>query len=167
MQFSIGVEYALHCLVYFVDLPSGTTIGIKELAAFQGVSETYLSKIFTKLKKNGIVRSMPGVKGGYVLAKHPGEINFWEVIAAIEGAKPLFQCTEVRQNCILLEGKQMPDSIRCAPCTINTVMLEAEEKMREHLKDKTIAWLNETLKSKLKERHSEGIQWFREALARR
>ena len=167
MQFSIGVEYALHCLIYFVDLPSGTTIGIKELATFQGVSETYLSKIFTKLKKVGIVRSMPGVKGGYKLAKQPGEINFWDVIVAIEGTKPLFQCTEVRQNCILLEDKEMPDAIRCAPCTINLVMLEAEEKMREHLESKTIAWLNESLKSKLKERHTEGIQWFREALARK
>lgn len=167
MQFSIGVEYALHCLTYFVDLPQSSTIGIKELATFQGVSETYLSKIFTKLKKAGIVRSIPGVKGGYVLAKPPSEIDFWSVIAAIEGTKPLFQCTEIRQQCILMEENKVPDMVRCTPCTINTVMLEAEEKMREYLQTKTIAWLNETLKLKLKERHTAGIQWFQEVLARR
>ncbi|MGE6376105.1 RrF2 family transcriptional regulator [Peribacillus muralis] len=166
MQFSIGVEYALHCLTYFVDTPSGTTIGVKELATFQGVSETYLSKIFTKLKKAGIVRSMPGVKGGYELAKQPSKISFWDVIAAIEGTQPFFQCAEIRQKCILLEGKEN-DPKSCAPCTINVVMLEAEELMREHLKSKTIAWLNETILSKQKDQHEEGVNWFREALNRR
>jgi len=47
LQFSIGVEYALHCLLYMVDIPSGKTVGIKDLAAFQGVSETYLSKVYS------------------------------------------------------------------------------------------------------------------------
>ena len=167
LQFSIGVEYALHCLTYFVDLPSGVTVGTKELAKFQGVSETYLSKIFTKLKKAGIVRSMPGVKGGYELAKHPSEINFWDVIAAIEGTQPFFQCANIRQKCILFEGQEEPDPINCTPCTIKVIMLEAEEKMKEYLKSKTIAELNEIIKGKSKERHLEGIHWFREALERR
>ncbi|MBS4195158.1 RrF2 family transcriptional regulator [Lederbergia citri] len=167
MQFSVGVEYALHCLTYFVDLPSGTTIRTKELATFQGVSETYLSKIFTKLKKSGIVRSMPGVKGGYELAKRPSEINFWDVIEAIEGSQSFFQCTQIRENCILLEGKEVPKSISCSPCTINVIMLEAEKKMKEYLKSKTIASLNETIKFKIKDIHEEGVLWFREALERR
>jgi Rrf2 family protein len=167
LQFSVGVEYALHCLTYFVDLPSGTTIRTKELATFQGVSETYLSKIFTKLKKAGIVRSMPGVKGGYELAKHPSKINFWDVVEAIEGTQPFFQCTQIRENCVLLQGKEVPESISCSPCTINVIMLEAEEKMKEYLKSKTIASLNETIKFKIKDIHEEGVLWFREALDRR
>jgi len=63
MQFSIGVEYALHCLLYMVDIPSVKAVGVKDLAAFQGVSETYLSKTYTKLRKAGIVRSIIGVNG--------------------------------------------------------------------------------------------------------
>ncbi|PFV93168.1 Rrf2 family transcriptional regulator [Priestia megaterium] len=167
MQFSVGVEYALHCLTYFVDIPSGTTIGTKELAKFQGVSETYLSKIFTKLKKAGIVRSMPGVKGGYELAKHPSQIDFWEVISAIEGKQPFFQCTNIRQKCILSEEEEYTDPSRCAPCTINVIMLEAEERMKEYLESKTIAELHETIKTKAKDKHIKGVEWFREALGRR
>ncbi|MBO7746738.1 Rrf2 family transcriptional regulator [Paenibacillus sp. MWE-103] len=71
MQYSIGVEYGLHCLVYLIDLPPDATVGIKELSEFQGISETYLSKIFGKLTKSGIVSSVPGVKGGYKLARSP------------------------------------------------------------------------------------------------
>jgi len=54
LQFSIGVEYALHCLLYMVDIPSGKAVGIKDLAAFQGVSETYLSKVYKKYHKKGL-----------------------------------------------------------------------------------------------------------------
>ena len=53
MQLSQGVEYAFHSLFYMVDMPVGSTIGIKELAELNKLSETYLSKIFTKLRKAG------------------------------------------------------------------------------------------------------------------
>ena len=69
MQFSVGIEYAFHSLFYMVDLPDGKTVGIKQIAELNSISETYLSKTFSKLRKVGIVRSIPGVKGGYELAR--------------------------------------------------------------------------------------------------
>jgi Rrf2 family protein len=142
MQYSIGVEYALHCLVYLIDIPEESSTGIKELSSFQGISDTYLSKIFTKLSKAGIVSSVPGVKGGYRLAKSPDEISFWDVIKAVEGPKPIFQCKNIKDN-----GYLNRENCCSAPssCTINIVMLAAEEKMRDFLRSKTLAWLNEEL----------------------
>ncbi len=67
MKLSVGVEYALHCLLYMVDLDEGSSVSIKDLATFQGISETYLSKIYTKLSKDEIVKSVPGVKGALLL----------------------------------------------------------------------------------------------------
>ena len=63
MQLNQGGEYAFHSLFYMVDMPVRSTIGIKELAELNKLSETYLSKIFTKLRKAGIVRSSQGGKG--------------------------------------------------------------------------------------------------------
>lgn len=60
MQLSQGGEYSFHLLFYMIDISVGTTIGIKELAALNPLSETYLSKIFTKLRKAGIARSIQG-----------------------------------------------------------------------------------------------------------
>lgn len=77
MKYSVGVEYALHCLLYMVDLPAGQAVGIKDLALYQGVSETYLSKVFTRLRKAGLIQAAPGVKGGYRLLAKPEEITFW------------------------------------------------------------------------------------------
>lgn len=165
MQFSIGVEYALHSLLHMVDLPPGKPIGIKELATFQGISETYLSKIFTKLRKAGIVRSLPGVHGGYELARRSDEISFWHVIEAVEGTSPIFQCAEIRQNNILVDKNDLPESFSKCPCLIKTVMLEAEAKMRQYLTDKTLAWLNTEFRKKMPEDTNDAIDdWFKKAL---
>lgn len=146
MQYSIGVEYALHCLVYLIDIPEDSSTGIKELSFFQGISDTYLSKIFTKLSKAGIVSSVPGVKGGYRLAKSPEEITFWDVVEAVEGPKPIFQCKNIKDN-----GYLYRENCCTAPsfCTINLVMLSAEEKMRDFLRSKTLSWLNGELNTVL------------------
>ncbi len=168
MHYSIGVEYALHCLTYLVDLPGEAHIGIKELATYQGVSETYLSKTFTKLAKAGIVRSLPGLRGGYQLARDPQDISFWDVVEAIEGPSSLFRCTEVRQHCILLKGKEIPGDILGAPCTIRVVMQDAEEQMKTYLKGKTLAWLQGVLKEKIPlERQEAMSRWFQQALIQR
>ncbi|WP_312475092.1 Rrf2 family transcriptional regulator [Neobacillus sp.] len=158
MQYSIGVEYALHCLVYLIDTPKSSTIGIKELSFFQGISDTYLSKIFSKLSKAGIVSSVPGVKGGYKLAKSPEEVSFWDVIEAVEGPKPIFQCKNIKDNGYLYRDK---DCSSCNSfCTINLVMLSAEEKMRDFLRSKTLLWLNEELDRVLPEQIREDTRKY-------
>lgn len=162
MKFSVGVEYALHCLLYMVKLEEGKSVGIRDLAAFQGVSETYLSKIYAKLSKSGIIKSIPGVKGGYALACSADDITFWNVIEAIEGSEDFFQCAEIRQNNILLDKDNLPDTHTKCPCLIKVVMLEAENEMRKYLKDKTIGWLyNELYNKKLpKDVEVATIEWF-------
>ncbi len=167
MQFSIGVEYALHCLLYMIDIPSGKAVGIKDLAAFQGVSETYLSKVYTKLRKAGIVKSIPGVNGGYALARIPESITFWDIVEAVEGSSPLFQCVEIRQNTILLEKNNLPDAYTKCPCLIKVVMLEAEEQMRQYLNKKTLGWLHDQVRNKLPEEQIEATKnWFKDAKSR-
>ena len=161
MQFSIGVEYAMHCLLYMVDIPSGKSVGVKELAKYQGVSETYLSKIFTKLRKSGITKSTPGVKGGYELARPAENISFWDIVEAIEGTAPLFQCAEIRQNEILLDKNNLPDTHKKCHCLIKVVMLEAEEQMKNYLRNKTLRWLRDELNGKIPEEHAKAtIEWF-------
>ena len=162
MKFSVGVEYALHCLLYMVNLEVGKSVGIKDLAKFQGISETYLSKVYAKLSKAGIVKSIPGVKGGYELARSAEEIKFWDVIEAVEGSKPFFQCAEIRQNNILLDKGNLPDTYTKCPCLIKVVMQEAEDEMKKYLNNKTLAWLYNEVYNKMlpKDIKKSTIGWF-------
>ncbi|MGC7873288.1 RrF2 family transcriptional regulator [Desulfosporosinus sp. SYSU MS00001] len=162
MKFSVGVEYAIHCLLYMVNTEEGKSVGIRDLATFQGISETYLSKVFAKLSKSGIIKSIPGVKGGYMLARNAKEITFWDVVEAVEGSEPFFQCAEIRQNSILLDKDNLPDTYTKCPCLIKVVMLEAEDEMRNYLSNKTLAWLyDEVYNNKLpKEIKNATLEWF-------
>ncbi|MDX8336950.1 MULTISPECIES: RrF2 family transcriptional regulator [Cetobacterium] len=163
MKMSVGVEYALHCLLYIVKLKGKDYVGIKDLAEFQGVSESYLAKVFTKLGKAGITKSVSGVKGGYELAKDPENISFWDVVEAVEGKEPLFQCAEIRQKNILIDQNNLPDSYTKCPCFIKVVMQEGEDEMKKYLSKKTLAWLYNEVYGRIlpAETENKTHQWFK------
>jgi len=134
---TVSVEYGLHCLLWMI----GSEIrpmSSRELAELQGVSPSFVAKIFPKLEKAGIVRASEGVRGGYVLAKPAPEISCLDVIDAIDGKKPLFDCQEVRGGCVLL-GKKPPGWAINGTCAIHAVMLRAEKSMREALASQSLA----------------------------
>jgi Rrf2 family protein len=139
MQFSIGVEYAFHSLFYLVDLPGHKTVGIRQIAELNGITETYLSKVFARLRKAGIVRSISGVKGGYELAKRAEDISFWDIIEAIEGTSFFFRCVEIREKNIFVDDPSV--FIDKNPCLIKVVIQEAEEMFRDKLRTKSLRWL--------------------------
>lgn len=156
LQFSVGVEYALHSLFYLHGLPQGKVIGIKELAALHGISETYLSKVFTRLRKGGIVRSVPGVKGGYELARPAADISFWDIVEAVEGAAYIFQCAEIRQKNSLFSSEYTLAPPKC-PCLIKVVMSEAEDQMRNYLRGKSLQWLMDQVSKDFSEQKRQRI----------
>ena len=163
MKFSVGVEYALHCLLYMVNLEEDTSVGIRDLATFQGISESYLSKVYAKLSKSGIIKSVPGVKGGYALARSANNITFWDVVEAVEGSEPFFQCAEIRQNNILIDKNNLPETHTKCPCLIKVVMLEAENEMKKYLNNKTLGWLYNQVYNNIlpKEMEKATIEWFK------
>ncbi len=141
MQFSVGVEYAFHSLFYLVDLPEGKTVGIRQIAELNAITETYLSKVFARLRKAGIVRSITGVKGGYELARPAEDISFWDIIEAIEGPSFFFQCVEIRKKNIFVDDPSVFTE-KC-PCLIKVVLHEAEQLFRDRLKTKSLRWLHD------------------------
>ncbi|AWP24511.1 Rrf2 family transcriptional regulator [Acidiferrobacter sp. SPIII_3] len=157
-----GVEYALHCLLYLSNPPDTHSLAVGDIARFQGVSETYLAKVFTKLKKAGLVRSALGAKGGYELAKPPEQITFWDVAVAVEGEVRLFECWNIREKSALYRGKPRPDWARRGPCTIHQVMMEAEAQIKAALAAKTLAWLARDVDRKVPKHQEQAARWFRE-----
>lgn len=132
-----SVEYSIHCLLWLID--AGTKpLSSRDLAELQGISPSFVAKLFPKLEKAGIVTASEGVRGGYVLARAPEEITFLQVIDAIEGFKPLFECQEIR-NRIALFGDTPPAWATDGLCSIHAVMIKAEEAMRSQLAAHTLA----------------------------
>lgn len=126
-----GVEQALHCLLYLTGDADGRP-SARDLAEFQGVSQSYVAKLFTTLEKAGIVAASGGVQGGYRLARPAEAISVLEIVDAVEGRKPLFRCRDIRRNCVLYGDDPPPWSTE-GVCGIHAVMLEAEARMRDSL----------------------------------
>lgn len=161
MQLSIGVEYAFHSLFYMVDLPEHKSVGIREIAKLNRITESYLSKVFAKLRKAGIVRSIAGVKGGYELARRAEDISFWDIIEAIEGASYFFQCVEIRKKNIFVDDPSLFTD-KC-PCLIKVVIQEAEDLMRERLKTRSLRWLHDQVeKDFTAEKKKTIVAWARD-----
>lgn len=145
---SNAVEYALHCLLYLVD-SSGNSVAAstRDLAELQGVSAEYLAKVFTKLHQAGLVVGVEGAGGGFALAREPEKISFLDVIVAIDGKKPLFDCRNIRLGCAVF-GSSAPRWASKGVCSIHAVMLEAETRMRTVLASHTLADLTARVAAK-------------------
>ncbi len=136
-HFGNSTEYGLHCLLWLVE-PHEYAPSSRDLAELQGISASFVAKIFPRLEKAGLVISSEGIRGGYRLARAPDQISVLDVVDAIEGKKPLFDCQDVRQRCALFEGSPPSWSGR-GVCAIHATMLRAEQRMREELARTTLA----------------------------
>ena len=142
-----SVEYGLHCLLWLV-APMEDSASSRDLAELQGISPSFLAKIFPRMEKAGIVKASEGARGGYRLARPADEITVLDVVDAIEGRKPLFDCQEIRGRCAVFGGNPAPWSTN-GICAIHAVMLRAEQSMRDELARTTIASLAVNLNRKM------------------
>lgn len=167
--FGKGVEYALHCLLYLLDPPEGAVLTVGDMAEFQGISESYLAKVFTRLKKAGLVRSSIGARGGYELARPAERISFWDVVVAVEGGLNLFECRNIRKDVALYrDDTKKPEWLVSGVCEIHRVMIDAEERVRAALQEKSLAWLSKVVEKKVPKGDMERFsRWFSDAVNKR
>ncbi|SFI36444.1 transcriptional regulator, BadM/Rrf2 family [Paenibacillus sp. UNC496MF] len=143
MQFSKSTGNALHALIHLAHAESGRNVGIKELADSLGVSDSYLSKIMSKLRQDGIVRAVTGASGGYELARPPGQITFLDVVQVIEGRQQLYECLNINALHHPVEAGEAEDEgpPRHAECLVEKVMNGAERELQAYLRRHSIQWV--------------------------
>src|SRR3954454_4672764 len=139
MKMSGGVEWGVHCCVVLSQ--ASEAVPAARLAEFHGVSKTYLAKHLQQLSKAGLVRSTEGRVGGYELTRGPADITVLEIVQAIDGDRPAFRCTEIRQR-----GPLAASPEACTkPCGVARVMAAAEVAWRSSLASVTVADLAATV----------------------
>ena len=132
MRMSEGVESAVHVLLVMAWLDDGEPVSTARLAASYQLSPAYLNKQLQALARAGILTSVPGARGGFLLARPPAEISLMDVVAAIEGSVEAFRCAEIRQR--------VPGAPEYAvPCAVATSMRRAELAWRQALAAQSIA----------------------------
>ena len=59
-------------------------VSLRDISLRQGISLDYLEQLFLKLKKNNIVNSVRGIKGGYILSKEASNIKISDIFYAVD-----------------------------------------------------------------------------------
>ncbi len=72
---------------------------LRDIARRQEVSEKYLEHSISALRKAGLVRSIRGARGGYILAKSSSEIKLSEIMEVLEGSMAPVDCVDDPQVC--------------------------------------------------------------------
>ena len=86
MKVSTKGRYGLRALVDLAFNSAGEHISLNSIAERQEISVNYLEQVFSLLRKAGIVNSVKGAQGGYVLSQEPSRIGVGMILRVLEGS---------------------------------------------------------------------------------
>lgn len=108
-------------------------ISLSEISSRQDISLSYLEQLFSRLRRNGLVKSVRGPGGGYVLAKERKEITISQIVHAVDENIAATKCND-KEGC---QGG--------ARCLTHSLWKELSQRIDVFLKGIT---LNELMSSK-------------------
>jgi len=122
MRLSTRSRYGVRMMFEFALKFNQGPVFLKDVATMQGISFKYLSKLVIPLKSAGLLQSVRGANGGYMLAKHPSEITIRMIVEKLEGDVSLVECTENPNVCR-----------RNADCVARTIWKKADDAIMQVL----------------------------------
>ena len=99
MKLSTRSRYGIHAMYDLACCPAGEPQSIKAIAERQQIPEAYLEQLIGPLRRAGLVRSVRGAQGGYLLSAPPEEITVGQVMRALEGELTLVECLDEEDAC--------------------------------------------------------------------
>ena len=99
MKISTRGRYATRALFDLAQHYGEGPIVLSDVAARQEIPEQYLEHLISPLRNAGLVRSIRGASGGFMLAKPPSEIKISQIIQAVEGPTGITDCVDDPSCC--------------------------------------------------------------------
>ena len=126
-------RYAVHALIVLADHADDEPLMIADIAERARVPRKFLEQILLELKKRGIVRSVRGRSGGYLLGRDPKDITFADILRVIDGPIALSPCASVTAY------TKCNDCVDEKTCAIRKVLLAARDATAAVLETRTLA----------------------------
>ena len=90
-MFSRTIEYAMRAMVALA-AGDGRPMTTRQIAETMKVPQSYLSKVLQSQVRAGLVHSTRGLRGGFVLARKPEDLNMMEILNAVSPYKRIETC---------------------------------------------------------------------------
>jgi len=129
MKLSTKSRYAVMALADIARFKNNKPVSLRDISLRQGISLDYLEQLFLKLKKNEIVKSIRGKKGGYTLNKNPSDIKISDIFYAVDEKVKTIGCEKhSKKGC---NGKS-------AKCITHNLWDELEDYINNFFKKKSL-----------------------------
>ncbi|HHY82284.1 MAG TPA: Rrf2 family transcriptional regulator [Clostridiales bacterium] len=92
MKLSTKGRYGVKAMFDLALHGGDTPLSLKTIAERQDISEPYLEQLISTLRKAGLVKSVRGAQGGYLLARSPDQITVGSIIRSLEGSMAPTEC---------------------------------------------------------------------------
>ena len=99
MSISTKGRYAVRAMLELALRTGGGPTLIKDICERQRISKLYLEQLFGRLKTAGLVRSIRGPSGGFMLAKPPSEIRLIDIVQTMDGSNAPVDCVDNVEAC--------------------------------------------------------------------
>ena len=100
MKLNSRSRYAVMALADIASFNKQNPVSLRDISLRQNISLVYLEQIFSKLKKNNIVKSIRGANGGYVLTRDPEQIKLSNIFSAVDEKVKTLKCKrESKKGC--------------------------------------------------------------------
>ena len=106
MKVSTKGRYALRLMLDLANYNTGEPVALKDIAARQDISEKYLEQIISLVSRAGLVQSVRGAQGGYMLRRDPSQYTVGDILRVTEGDLSLV-------DCIAPNGSDCPRESNC------------------------------------------------------
>jgi len=100
-------RYAVMAMVELAGRQEGKAVTLAEIATSQEITIPYLEQIFGKLRQNGIVKSIRGPGGGYVLNKSAAETMIADIVDAVDESTKMTRCESHSSGCMATKTRCM------------------------------------------------------------
>ena len=84
MLFSMKTEYALRALFELSGQEKNIPLKRQEISKRQSIPIHFLEQILIELKKSGLITSIKGPGGGYILNKEIQDLNLWDIYRSVD-----------------------------------------------------------------------------------
>ncbi len=129
MKLSARERTGLRAMVEFARHYGQGPTSLSEVARIEGLPLPYLGRVVGSLRRSGLLESVRGVHGGYLLARQPSTISVGDVFRAVGG--PVMEL-----DCLDADGA---GCAREATCAARNVLQLIARRMRETLDDTSLA----------------------------
>lgn len=99
MKISTRGRYGLRAMIDLAINEEGEAIPLRVIAERENISEQYLEQLFANLRKSGLVKSVRGAHGGYLLNRKPENITAGDVFRVLEGPVSPVDCVQDGYEC--------------------------------------------------------------------